>query len=92
MNRVDRRGFLIASAAGLLGIRPAHAQSAITRPIVSEKACPLETIYPVAADGHRGLAVLRKPPGAGPFPVAVWFQTATSPRGLSPVSRRQPAI
>jgi acetyl esterase/lipase len=27
----------------------------------------------VAVDGHRGLAVLRKPPGPGPFPVAVWF-------------------
>ena len=34
---------------------------------------PLRTISPVAADGHRGLAVLRKPPGDGPFPVMVWF-------------------
>ena len=51
----------------------ARAQSAVTRPVVSEKACPLETIAPVAADGHSGLAVLRKPPGAGPFPVVVWF-------------------
>jgi dipeptidyl aminopeptidase/acylaminoacyl peptidase len=24
-------------------------------------------------DGHRGLAVLRKPPGMGPFPVIVWL-------------------
>jgi len=28
---------------------------------------------PIAADGHRGLAVWRKPPGTGPFPVVVWF-------------------
>jgi dienelactone hydrolase len=28
---------------------------------------------PIAADGHSGLAVWRKPPGAGPFPVVVWF-------------------
>jgi dienelactone hydrolase len=43
------------------------------RPVVSEKDCPLETIYPIAADGHRGLAVLRKPSGPGPFPAIVWF-------------------
>ena len=50
-----------------------QAQPGVTRPVVSEKASPLETIYPVAHDGHRGLAVLRKPPGPGPFPVMIWF-------------------
>ena len=70
---VDRRAFLLTTVVGLVGTRLSQAQSAITRPVVSEKACPLETIFPVAADGHRGLAVLRKPPGAGPFPVIVWF-------------------
>jgi hypothetical protein len=62
---VDRRAFLITAALGLIGTRLSRAQSVITRPVVSEKACPLETIYPVAADGQRGLAVLRKPPGTG---------------------------
>lgn len=78
---VDRRAFLITAALGLIGTR-LRAQSAITRPVVSEKACPLETIYPVAADGHRGLAVLRKPPGAGPFPVAIWFHGDITMRPL----------
>jgi acetyl esterase/lipase len=71
--RCDRRAFLLTTIAGLVSSRVSQAQPAVTRPIVSETACPLETITPVAADGHRGLAVLRKPPGAGPFPVIVWF-------------------
>ena len=70
---IDRRFFLFTAAGIVIGTRFAQAQSAVTRPVVSEQACPLETITPVAADGHRGLAVLRKPPGAGPFPVIVWF-------------------
>ena len=43
----------------------------ITRPVVSEKASPLEPIAPVAKDGYRGQAFLRKPPGDGPFPAVV---------------------
>jgi dipeptidyl aminopeptidase/acylaminoacyl peptidase len=70
---VDRRAFLLTSVAGLVGTQLLRGQSAVTRPVVSEKDCPLETIYPVAADGHRGLAVLRRPPGPGPFPAVVWF-------------------
>ena len=43
----------------------------ITRPAVSEDVSPLESVAPVAHDGHRGQAVLRKPPGDGPFPAIV---------------------
>ena len=43
----------------------------ITRPTVSEKTSPLEAIAPVAHDGYRGQAFLRKPPGGGPFPAVV---------------------
>ena len=43
----------------------------ITRPTVSEKVSPLEPIAPVAHDGYRGRAFLRKPPGDGPFPAVV---------------------
>ena len=71
--RCDRRAFLLTTVASLLSSRLAQAQPAVTRPVVAEKACPLETITPVASDGHRGLAVMRKPPGAGPFPVVVWL-------------------
>ena len=40
------------------------------RPAISETACPLERITPMAQDGHPGLAFLRRPPGTGPFPAA----------------------
>src|SRR5262245_54923732 len=43
----------------------------IPRPAVSEKASPLEPIAPMARDGYRGRAFLRKPPGEGPFPAVV---------------------
>jgi acetyl esterase/lipase len=69
---LDRRTFLWTAFAGFVRLDPAEAQSGVTRPAVSELACPLEVINPVAFDGYRGLAVLRKPPGPGPFPVAIW--------------------
>src|SRR5690349_6469114 len=49
---------------------------------VSEEACPLLSASPVAADGHAIEAVLRRPPGAGPFPAIVWLHPglATLPR------------
>lgn len=47
------------------------ATQSITRPVVSEDVSPIETIAPVARDGHRGLGLLRKPPGTGPFPAVV---------------------
>jgi acetyl esterase/lipase len=69
---LDRRAFLWTALAGFVRFDLAEAQSVVMRPAVSEAACPLEVITPVARDGHRGLAVLRKPPGPGPFPVAIW--------------------
>ena len=57
VQNIDRRSFLFTAAGIVIGTRRARAQSAVTRPVVSEKACPLETIAPVAADGHSGLAV-----------------------------------
>lgn len=81
---LDRRSFLLATAAGVIETRLSLAQSAITRPVVSEQASPLETIAPLATDGHRGLAVLRKPPGPGPFPAVIWFHGDIATR---PVAR-----
>jgi dipeptidyl aminopeptidase/acylaminoacyl peptidase len=68
---LDRRRFLALAAAGLA--RVARSQDQVTRPVVSEDACPLEPIAPVARDGHRGQGFLRKPPGPGPFPVIFWI-------------------
>jgi dipeptidyl aminopeptidase/acylaminoacyl peptidase len=46
---------------------------AVTRPEISEAACPLEAIAPVARDGYRGVGFLRKPPGAGVFPAILFI-------------------
>jgi acetyl esterase/lipase len=56
----------------------------ITRPVVSEKASPLDPIAPVAHDGYRGQAFLRKPPGDGPFPAVVLIHggLTTAPSGF----------
>lgn len=69
--RFDRRQMLVAAAAALGSGRMASAEPEVTQPRVSQSACPLQTIRPVASDGHKGLALLRKPPGKGPFPAVV---------------------
>jgi dipeptidyl aminopeptidase/acylaminoacyl peptidase len=47
------------------------AQESITRPVIAEQVSPLEVVHPKADDGYSGLAILRKPPGEGPFPAIV---------------------
>ncbi len=63
----------VVSLAAL--VSPPHAAAQqdpanppIMRPVISEEVAPLQTIAPVAQDGHRGEGFLRKPPGDGPFP------------------------
>ena len=56
-----------------------RASEQITFPVVSEVACPLERIEPVAADDRRGLGFLRKPPGNGRFPVLMIIHPGASP-------------
>lgn len=42
-----------------------------TRPEISQDASPLQVIAPTARDNHRGVALLRRPPGTGPFPAVI---------------------
>ena len=85
--QLDRRAFL-AAAVGAVAWTGRPGAQGVTRPVVSESGCPLELVAPVAVDGHRGLAVLRKPPGAGPFPVAVWFHGGITAEPLSRLESR----
>lgn len=59
-----------------------RANELITRPMVSEDACPIELFAPVAPSGHRGQGILRKPPGSGPFPAVVWIHGGLQTRPL----------
>src|SRR5215211_8338067 len=69
-SRVNRRAFVV-TAAGSFCSRLVEAQAAVTQPVIAETDAPLEVITPMAHDGHRGLGVLRKPPGKGPFPAMI---------------------
>jgi len=46
-------------------------QNSIYNLSVSEQACPPREIWVQARDGHKAVAVLRKPPGKGRFPAIV---------------------
>jgi dipeptidyl aminopeptidase/acylaminoacyl peptidase len=67
-HKLYRREFMALVSAAL-----ARGQDRITRPIVSEDACPLLAFSPVAKDGHRGRGFFRKPTGRGPFPAIVFL-------------------
>jgi hypothetical protein len=70
---------------------PLGAQSAapaVTRPVISEDVAPLEAIAPIAKDGHRGIALLRKPPGADPFPQSSSFTAVLRSAGRALEERR----
>jgi hypothetical protein len=64
---------------GALCVLPARSAAAdgqekrqgTTRPAISQEVVPLEAIVPVAKDGHKGEAYVRKPPGKRPFPAVV---------------------
>jgi dipeptidyl aminopeptidase/acylaminoacyl peptidase len=75
-NRFTVPVLLLLTGFCVLTARPAAADDkekkpAATRPAISEEVAPLEAIAPVAQDGHKGEAFLRKPPGKGPFPAVV---------------------
>lgn len=49
------------------------AADAITKPAVSEEVSPVELLTAAARDGHEVTAVMRKPPGKGPFPAVIYL-------------------
>jgi acetyl esterase/lipase len=71
---------LLGSAAS--PAQPPESAPSVTQPIVSEQAAPLETMAPVAPDGHVGEGYLRRPPGDGPFPALLVIPGGGSPREL----------
>jgi dipeptidyl aminopeptidase/acylaminoacyl peptidase len=71
MEIFSMRGRSVGLLLVLCLVATLDAQTAATRPVISEQASPFEHISPVAGDGHAGLMFLRKPPGPGPFPAVV---------------------
>lgn len=63
-------------------IRAAPTNPAM-RPEVSVRACPLETLEATTPDGHTAFAVVRKPPGSGPFPAILFLHGGLIPHTLA---------
>lgn len=67
------RGYAVAALAAVSFSSGslAYSQAEVTRPSVSEEACPLQVIEAPTRDGQKATAVVRKPPGKGPFPAVI---------------------
>ncbi|MBI3466835.1 MAG: prolyl oligopeptidase family serine peptidase [Planctomycetes bacterium] len=61
----------LAAMAAILAASTSFGQGLATRPVVSAVACPAEVITAATRDQREVKAVVRKPPGKGPFPAAV---------------------
>lgn len=93
--RLLMRGYPVFALAAiiLMGGPRAQAQTEITRPVVSEKTCPLKVIEAITQDKHKAIAVVRKPPGKGPFPAIVLLHGGLNQRKVDRLkmdSLRQP--
>jgi acetyl esterase/lipase len=75
------------AAFAFLGGPSSFGQVAVTRPAVSEEACPIEVISVEARDGHKATALVRKPPGNGPFPAIVFLHGGLNQRNVERVKR-----
>lgn len=67
---LDRRSFLALAVAATAAVLT-RAQALETIPRVSEAACPLDLVEPVARDGYKGLGILRRPSDTGGRPAVV---------------------
>jgi len=68
---------LLTPTAFGFGVSAERIEQAISEPVtrnsVSEDACPLVPVTPIARDGHRGTGFHRKPPGTGRFPAILFI-------------------
>jgi len=63
-------------------VSPTIEATDITKPLVSEKVCPIEILSATSRDGQPATAVVRRPPGKGPFPAVVFLHGGLVPRSI----------
>jgi dienelactone hydrolase len=80
----------VLTALAFAGGAWAQGQAPVTWPQVSEKACPAEVIEAPTPDGKKASAVVRKPPGKGPFPAVVFLHGGLDQRDVKAL--RQDAL
>jgi dipeptidyl aminopeptidase/acylaminoacyl peptidase len=83
-----RRSLAIAALAvvtliAVSGLRGAEEPAKATYPQVSETACPVKVVSIPGKAGNEVSAVVRQPPGQGPFPAIVLLHGGLSPYSLS---------
>ena len=67
------KAVLICVVLSLARLAPSQslASDPGTRPDISQDSSPLQVVAPIARDNHTGLALVRRPPGNGPFPAVL---------------------
>ncbi|MDQ3622023.1 MAG: dienelactone hydrolase family protein [Verrucomicrobiota bacterium] len=68
----------------------ADGQDEVTRPEISAQSCPVEVIEASTRDKQTASAVVRKPPGKGPFPAIVFLHGGLNQRNVDRVKREAP--
>ena len=74
---------LALATIALLNGPVAYGQARVTQPEVSERACPVEIIEAPTSDKQKAMAVIRKPPGKGPFPAVVFLEGGMGRKNLA---------
>jgi dipeptidyl aminopeptidase/acylaminoacyl peptidase len=80
------------AAVAFLGRLSSFGQAEVTRPVVSEDACPAKVIEAPTRDGQKATAVVRKPTGRGPFPAVVFLHGGLNRRNVDRVKREAPDL
>jgi hypothetical protein len=66
------RQFALAMTLALFSANlPVRGQAESKPPRISERISPCEVISPATTDQRKAVAVVRKPPGKGPFPAII---------------------
>lgn len=82
LDNAKRPAALFLGMLAFLSASLARGQTPITRPVVSEESCPAEVFTVPAQDDRKATAVVRKPPGKGPFPAVIYLRGGLSERPL----------
>jgi len=68
--------------ATVVATEPAEQSAKVTYPQVAESACPIQVVSIPGKAGNQVAAVIRQPPGAGPFPAILLFHGGLSPYSI----------
>src|SRR5215469_5838500 len=70
---------VVVSAGTIAAAQPAERAARVTYPQVSETACPVKVVSIPGRAGNTVTAVVRQPPGPGPFPAIVLLHGGLRP-------------